>query len=165
MLKKNKAPKAPKQPKQKKHKGKIVGLVILGIIVLAIVGGSLAYRYFGTKAYVQSVADMNCTWVFYNGGDEGVIQDAATQNIYWDATSDIVECYVKKGDKVQAGDKLFQYDTESLELQVEQAQLSLDVAKYNLEVAKQELERTGKAPIVPSAKAQADEQKTRRYLR
>ncbi|MBP5266809.1 MAG: biotin/lipoyl-binding protein [Lachnospiraceae bacterium] len=157
LLKKNKASKAPKAPKVKKHKGKIVGLVILGIVVLAVVGGSIYYKYMYSKAYVQTVMDMNMTWVLSNNSSEGVIQDAATQNIYWDATSNITEVYVKKGDTVAVGDKLFQYDTESLELQVEQAKLSLDVANYNLSVAKQELENTGKATIVPTDKAQADE--------
>gem|GEM_PF-885874 len=157
MLKKNKAQKAPKAPKVKKHKGKIVGLVILGIVVLAVVGGSVYYKYMYSKAYVQSVMDMNMTWVLSDSSSEGVIQDAATQNIYWDATSDITEVYVKKGDTVAVGDKLFQYDTESLELQVEQAKLSLDVANYNLSVAKQTLENTGKATIVPSEKAQEEE--------
>ena len=157
MLKKNKAQKAPKAPKVKKHKGKIIGLVILGIVVLAVVGGSIYYKYMYSKAYVQSVMDMNMTWVLSNSTSEGVIQDAATQNIYWDATSNITECYVKKGDTVAVGDKLFQYDTESLELQVEQAKLSLDVANYNLSVAKQTLENTGKATIVPTDKAQEEE--------
>ena len=63
MLKKNKAQKAPKAPKVKKHKGKIVGLVILGIVVLAVVGGSVYYKYMYSKAYVQAVMDMNMTWV------------------------------------------------------------------------------------------------------
>ncbi len=157
MLKKNKAQKAPKTPKVKKHKGKIVGLVILGIVVLAVVGGSVYYKYMYSKAYVQAVMDMNMTWVLSDSSSEGVIQDAATQNIYWDATSDITEVYVKKGDTVAVGDKLFQYDTESLELQVEQAKLSLDVANYNLSVAKQTLENTGKATIVPTDKAQEEE--------
>ncbi|MCR4998607.1 MAG: biotin/lipoyl-binding protein [Lachnospiraceae bacterium] len=154
LLKKNKV---PKPPKQKKHKGKIAAFIVLGIIVLAVVGGSIAYRYYGTKAYVQPISDINMTWVLSNGSSEGVIQDAATQNIYWDATSNIKEVYVKKGDTVAAGDKLFQYDTESLTLQVEQAQLSLDVAKYNLQVAQQQLENTGKANIVPDYNAQMDE--------
>ncbi|MBR0429320.1 MAG: biotin/lipoyl-binding protein [Lachnospiraceae bacterium] len=157
LLKKNKAQKAPKAPKVKKHKGKIIGLVILGIVVFAVVGGSIYYKYMYSKAYVQSVMDMNMTWVLSNSTSEGVIQDAATQNIYWDATSNITECYVKKGDTVAVGDKLFQYDTESLELQVEQAKLSLDVANYNLSVAKQTLENTGKATIVPTDKAQEEE--------
>ncbi len=152
-------PKQPKAPKAKKHKGKIVGLVILAIIVLLVVGGSAYYRYMGTKVYVQSVMDMNNAWVLSNETGEGVIQDATTQNIYWDATSDITEVYVEKGDTVAAGDKLFQYDTESLQLQVEQAKLGLDVANYNLEVAKKELEDTGKASIVPTDKAQEDEMK------
>ncbi len=156
LLKKNKV---QKPPKPKKSKGKIAALIVLGIVVLAVVGGSLAYRYFGTKAYVQSVYDMNMTWVLSENSSDGIIQDAATQNIYWDATNDITACYVQKGDTVKAGDKLFQYDTESLKLQVEQAQLGLDVAKYNLQVAKQDLENTGKATIVPSAKAQEEEAK------
>ena len=67
---------------KKKKKGHKVLWVVLLIIVIVIGGFAINYRYNQSKAYVQSVDEMNSTWVLNGNTYSGNISDDATQNIY-----------------------------------------------------------------------------------
>lgn len=56
-----------------------------------------------------------------------VSEDAAA--ISRDSSKSILELYVSVGDQVKAGDKLFTYDSEALELELEKQQLELEKMK------------------------------------
>ncbi|MBQ1547843.1 MAG: hypothetical protein IIZ61_05565 [Lachnospiraceae bacterium] len=129
---------------KKHHVGLIIFLVIL---VLAIAGVIGYYRYFGSKAYVQNVQDMNWNYVLEADSTEGTISDAATQNIYLDPTDVVQQVFVSEGDTVEIGTPLIQYDTEALSSSVQEAELSLEATRTKLEYEKKRLELDKK--IVP----------------
>lgn len=85
------------------------------------------------SAPVQSVA-MLCglTDIMQQQMYAGIVTTGSEANVKKDSNKKIAKVYVKKGDIVKAGDKLFTYDAE-------QAQNSLDKAKLELEQKKNAL--------------------------
>ena len=85
------------------------------------------------SAPVQSVA-MLCglTDIMQQQMYAGIVTTGSEANVKKDSNKKIANVYVKKGDIVKAGDKLFTYDAE-------QAQNSLDKAKLELEQKKNAL--------------------------
>ena len=90
------------------------------------------------KAYIQSVSDLNMSWVLTENSSDGEIVDDDAQAVSIDDDKKIAEVYVKKGDKVKKGDPLLRYDDTSESLEVESAQLDLESTQNDL-VAKQNL--------------------------
>lgn len=137
---------------KKKKKGHKVLWVVLLIIVIVIGGFAINYRYNQSKAYVQSVDEMNSTWVLNGNTYSGNISDDATQNIYLTGNEQVAEVYVEKGDTVAKGDKLFQYDTKALQSEVDEATLNVEAAQNSLANEKTRLERYN--AIVPVTEAE-----------
>lgn len=133
-----------------KKKKKIILIVVLVLVVGGIIAGIIAYRYNHSKAYVAPVADINNTWILQNNSSEGTISDAATQKITLEDTDVIAEVYVAEGDTVAAGDPLFQYDTQALELDVEAKQIEVESITNQLNTAKKQLDAYNKITPVAS---------------
>ena len=130
-------------------KKKIILLIVAALVIAAAVFGLIYLRNKNNKAYVQSVADMNMTWVLMNESSYGTISDSARQQITLQPTDVVAEVFAVTGTTVKAGDPLFRYDTKSLELTVEEKQLTVDSCAGSLDIARQQLAAYEK--IVPVA--------------
>ncbi|MCD8381926.1 MAG: efflux RND transporter periplasmic adaptor subunit [Clostridiales bacterium] len=93
-----------------------------------------------SSASVQSVAML--MGVDITGTDlySGVVEAKATVKVQKDSNKTVEEVYVQAGDMVQAGDLLFSYDTDALELSVETAELEVEqlqnsIANYETQIA------------------------------
>ena len=82
----------------------------------------------GKKVYVEQVSEiMNLG--SGNGGQNryaGVVESQETWNIKQNSDKTVKEIYVKEGESVKIGDKLFAYDNDEAKLNLEQAQLELE---------------------------------------
>lgn len=102
----------------------------------------------GQEVYVESVAAI--TGMGYSGLNNrysGIIVSGSSYSVEKDRDKKILELYVEVGDKVSAGDVLFEYDVQAvelalkkLELECEQLENSLallaeDIASYEKKVA------------------------------
>ncbi len=115
---------------RKNRKRKIILIVMIGTVCVS--------AYFiidkereNHRAYVQPVSDL------INGFDagslplygSGVVSDEASQQIQLQSGEKVAEVYVQAGDTVEKDQKLFSYDSASLELNLEQEKLSLQQAQ------------------------------------
>ncbi len=142
----NNAPLGAKK-KKKLTKKRVIGLVIAGAAVIGAVFGLQQLRAGNNKVYVYSVSDQNNDWVRYNESSSGTISDSASQNIYLASTDVVSQVFVTEGQEVAAGDALFQYDTESLQLDLESKQLNVTYQQQQLDVANQQLAQYQKIKV------------------
>lgn len=97
-------------------------------MVLLIVG-VLAYRKLAstvTQVPDEYVDDGSYADVGMNNYYSGVVEAEQTWEIQKDAEREIAEVYVKEGDTVTAGQKLFSYDSGETKVSLEQAELEVD---------------------------------------
>lgn len=109
-----------------KRKAFIITLIV--IVVLLIVG-VLAYRKLAstvTQVPDEYVDDGSYADVGMNNYYSGVVEAEQTWEIQKDAEREIAEVYVKEGDTVTAGQKLFSYDSGETKVSLEQAELEVD---------------------------------------
>ncbi|MEE0264119.1 MAG: biotin/lipoyl-binding protein [Acutalibacteraceae bacterium] len=134
-------------------------LIIIGVILAVLVIAFVAVMFFlpvlsGTEAGIDTVpvtkiADMTGSDSAFNGNRySGVIEMGEVVTVKADSDKLVKTTYVKEGDTVKAGDKLFEYDVDQLNLQLAQAQLDLDQSKaeitlYNNQITALEREKSG----------------------
>ena len=144
----------------------LVTVLILGLLGA---GGYGAYYYFyldkgndGERVsstsedavYVDSVSAItgfgSGTGLYDRYGGE--VEPQATMEVKLESERTVAECYVKVGDEVKEGQKLFTYDTQEDEDKLAQAEIEIERCKGDIEVAQEEIEQAEKE------KAKADEE-------
>ena len=101
----------------------------------------------GTAVYVQSVKTLESMGGIAPGDRFlGLVVSENVEEITRDSDKTIKELLVKEGDDVKKGQKLFSYDTEELQLnldklQLEQEQLKASIENYTAQIATLERER------------------------
>ncbi len=131
---------------------KIVTTVISLAVVAAVgVTGFMLWRKKDSAAkkgtvYVQAVSDLNTAEGLSLSGSRfsGVVETQKTEDVKYDTNKNIAKFYVKVGDKVKEGDKLFAYDIEAMQLQYDQAKIELERMKNEVETNKLEIEQLEK---------------------
>lgn len=89
------------------------------------------------KVYVKSVREI----MGYNLPDThsnrytGVVEAQKQTKITLEEGMTVARCYVKVGDDVKKGDRLFKYDTEALQLQAQKKQLEIDQTNQKINSA------------------------------
>ena len=105
--------------------------------------------------YVTSVADITGTGSLgMTAKYSGVVEPEKTLSVQKDDTKKIAELYVTVGQEVKVGDKLFSYDTDDLQMQLEEAQLQLESLKNRISTLNQQIDSLQKE----KNKASSDEQ-------
>lgn len=119
---------------RKLSKKKIIVIAGAAVIVIGAASYFLATHLGGTvdgTAYVESVKDI----MGYGSGSgmnnryTGEVEAQDSWNITLESDLSVDECYVKEGDQVKEGDKLFSYNTEELRLAKERAELEVETLK------------------------------------
>lgn len=94
----------------------LAGLLALGMCACASQGGGISVQRADELAAAGLAEDRYV----------GMVVSDNVVEIQRDSTKTIEELYVTVGQKVQAGDKLFTYDSDALELDLEKAQLEVE---------------------------------------
>ena len=119
---------------EREKKGRKKGLLIGGVILLclAAIAAILYFAVFrpdsdgGETVYVDTVESfMGITGTGSGNRFSGVIETQDTWSVNLDPDSELKEVYVKAGDSVDVGTKLFSYDTEKIQSDLEQAKIDL----------------------------------------
>ena len=105
----------------------IAGIAVGAVIVIGIEiwliffrGGSVAPSDPNEMVYVTSVADITGTGSLgMTAKYSGVVEPEKTLSVQKDDTKKIAELYVTVGQEVKVGDKLFSYDTDDLQMQLQ----------------------------------------------
>ena len=122
----------------KQHK---LPFIIAAALIVAALVLFLVLRGGGSSegaVYVQSVRDLS-------GGIgsvhqfSGVAESQKTEKIARDAQKTVKEIHVAAGDSVKKGDKLFSYDTELMQLDVQQAQLEIESMQSTINTANSQI--------------------------
>ncbi|MBO4863437.1 MAG: efflux RND transporter periplasmic adaptor subunit [Eubacterium sp.] len=100
----------------------VISLLVIGGIIAAII--FLRNRSLGgfdkNLVYVESVRAINGLPIGNSSRFMGIVESQESKAVGRDSNKSIKEVYVKVGDVVKKGDKLFSYDTTSMEMSLEQ---------------------------------------------
>lgn len=132
---------------------------IITILILGILGGAgygVYHFYFEKKAgseervssdadnavYVDSVSTITGYGVGTGLVERfgGEVSPQATLEVKLENERTVKKCYVKEGDEVKEGQRLFTYDTREDEDKVAQAEIDIEKAESDIELAKQSIE-------------------------
>lgn len=126
-----------------KKKGIIILIVVL--LVLAGAAGAIYYVLHNKKAsneelvYATKISDLNGGYDLTESRYMGTVESQEVKGVNRDSDKKVKELYVKEEDEVKAGDVLFEYDTESMELQLRQLELELTSINNNIETLNQQI--------------------------
>lgn len=113
---------------------KKIGIIVAAVAIVAAIGGGAWYFLkekggSGSKAdkvYVETVESLTAA----NSGSQsrysGIVEAQETWEVNKDSDREIKEVFVKKGDMVEEGAKLFEYDMDEVAAEIQQAQLELE---------------------------------------
>lgn len=138
-----------------KKKGIIILIVVL--LVLAGAAGAIYYVLHNKKAsneelvYATKISDLNGGYDLTESRYMGTVESQEVKGVNRDSDKKVKELYVKEQDEVKAGDVLFEYDTESMELQLRQLELELtsinnNIATLNQQIASLTTEKAAAGP-------------------
>lgn len=117
--------------KFRKHKKRNIILIIVIAAVCVSSYFIIQKQRENSRAYVQPVSDLSSGFdvsslLLYGSG---TVSDEAQQEIKLDDGEKVSEVYVQAGDTVEKDQKLFSYDSTSLQLNLQQEKLSLEQAQ------------------------------------
>lgn len=138
-----------------KKKGIIILIVVL--LVLAGAAGAIYYVLHNKKAsseelvYATKISDLNGGYDLKESRYMGTVESQEVKGVTRDSDKKIKKLYVKEEQEVKAGDVLFEYDTESMELQLRQLELELtsinnNITTYNQQIASLTAEKAAAGP-------------------
>ncbi len=129
-------------------------ILIAGIFLAAAVTGGLVWKFTaGSSApaagenalYADSVGMLTGTGLGAANRFSGIVESQKVLNIKLDQNQTVKEIFVEKGQSVEAGTPLFQYDTEDLAMKLEQANLELEGISNNISVKNAQIDELTKA--------------------
>lgn len=126
-----------------KKKGIIILIVVL--LVLAGAAGVIYYVLHNKKTsdeelvYATKISELNGGYDLVESRYMGTVESQEVKGVNRDSDKKIKELYVKEEDEVKAGDVLFEYDTESMELQLRQLELELTSINNNIATLNQQI--------------------------
>ncbi len=130
--------------------------VVITVLILALLGGGGygAYYYFYLRNQTESADRVSSTsedavhvdsvaMITGIGGGNGLTERyggetvaQATLEVKLASDRKVEECYVKEGDEVKEGDKLFIYDTQESEDKLAQTQIDIERAQGEIETSR-----------------------------
>lgn len=129
-----------------KSKKIIIGSVA-GVTAAAVcVSGVLVWRHHSKSsdtdgvAYVMPIRDVNSAAVTVSDMQfSGVVEPQETKEIKLDTSKTVSDIAVQEGDHVNAGDPLFTYDVESMQLELQQGNVEIERMQNEIESNKQQI--------------------------
>lgn len=126
--------------------GVSLAVVIAVVLVLCFVFGGKKNAGSTDDVYVEQVTALGGSSAGVQNRYAGVIEAQESWKINLDASRTVQEIYVKEGDEIAEGDKLFAYDTTELNTEIAQAKLEMEsisneIDDYNTQIAALQAER------------------------
>lgn len=112
-------------------KKKVVVTVLSIVITMLIVGGTTFFltkkaNQSKDKVYVEKASAIVQSGIEQRNLFTGIVETQDSVHIQVDTSKKLNEIYVKEGQSIVAGTKLFSYDTKELRTQIEQGKLELE---------------------------------------
>lgn len=125
----------------------IIIISIILVLIIAIIVGATIFMSAGSiadaeknVAYVTQISKINGLDIAFSSNRySGVVEMQELVSVKADNDKLIKETFVKEGDTVKKGDKLFEYDIEQMKLQLSQSQLDLDQAESEITMCKSQI--------------------------
>ncbi len=117
---------------KKKKKRKIIILIVLSLLIISVVLFFLLASK--DEGYTQETVQTKEITTYYSF--TGNIEAKDSQTVYSKNILPIKKIYVKEGEAVKKGEKLFVFDDSSIASSIDQAAASVEIAKINYEKAK-----------------------------
>lgn len=129
-----------------KSKKIIIGTVA-GVTAAAVcVSGVLVWRHYSRSsdvdgvAYVMPIKDVNSAATTISDLQfSGVVEPQETKEVKLDTSKKVSSIVVQEGDHVNAGDPLFTYDVESMQLELQQGNVEIERMQNEIESNKQQI--------------------------
>ena len=129
-----------------KSKKTIIGTVA-GVTAAAVcVSGVLVWRHYSRGsdvdgvAYVMPIKDVNSAATTISDLQfSGVVEPQETKEVKLDTSKTVSSIAVQEGDHVNAGDPLFTYDVESMQLELQQGNVEIERMQNEIESNKQQI--------------------------
>lgn len=126
--------------------GVSLAVVIAVVLVLCFVFGGKKNAGSTDDVYVEQVTALGGSSAGVQNRYAGVVEAQESWKINLDASRTVQEIYVKEGDEIAEGDKLFAYDTTELNNEIAQAKLEMEsisneIDDYNTQIAALQAER------------------------
>lgn len=131
----------------------IIAVIVIAVIVAGLIfGGRMIYNKFhGGAVNVYSLTDVGMVGdnFFYEEGADAYLNTTSLQTESLSDTQTVSNIYVKKGQKVKKGDKLFSYDSTLEEIELQRKDISIQKLQIELTKEKKILQtmRTYKAGV------------------
>ena len=154
-----------KRGEEKVAKKKRFSIILTVVILLiAVIGVVIVIRNASQNdevkvadiAWVTNVEEIQKQNIWLSSANRfgGVAEAEDKVEVVADTDRIIKETYVKKGDTVKKGDKLFAYDTESTQLELDKSLLEIDelnaeIKTHNTKISTLEKEKSKAAPARP----------------
>lgn len=118
----------------------IIIISIILVLITAVIVGVNVFMPIGLTgvagddvAFVTQISEINgLDTTFLSNRYSGVVEMQELVSVKADSDKIIKETFVKEGDTVKEGDKLFEYDIEQMKLQLSQSQLDLEQAESEI---------------------------------
>lgn len=129
-----------------KSKKIIIGTVA-GVTAAAVcVSGVMVWRHYSRGsdvdgvAYVMPIKDVNSAATTISDLQfSGVVEPQETKEVKLDTSKKVSSIVVQEGDHVNAGDPLFTYDVESMQLELQQGNVEIERMQNEIESNKQQI--------------------------
>lgn len=117
----------------------IIVTVMVIIIALLVVGIFAVNGAFSSVVDVYKVSDMSLDWWGAGTTATGKITAGELQSVKLNSEKEVSEVYVKKGDKVKKGDRLFDYDLTQVKSDIRSCEVEVESAENAVYIAQAEL--------------------------
>lgn len=126
-----------------KTKKRGIALAAAAVIIIVLLAGVLILikNAPSSTENVYQVKDLTMSSSRDSNVTKGTVTGSMSQSIKLEGEEKVAEIYVKKGDSVSIGDRLFTYDLRSLEIELKNKKLLAEKANVNIYNANLELEK------------------------
>ncbi|MEE1281414.1 MAG: efflux RND transporter periplasmic adaptor subunit [Acutalibacteraceae bacterium] len=125
----------------------IIIISIVVVLIVAVIAGVIIFQPMGSvgmnvgdSAVVTQIAEINGLDIAFSSNRySGIVEMQEFVSVKADADKVIKETFVKVGDSVKKGDKLFEYDIEQMKIQLTQNELDLEQAETEIKMCNSQI--------------------------
>lgn len=125
----------------------IIIISIVVVLIVAVIAGVIIFKPVGSvgmsmgdSAIVTQIAEINGLDIaFASNRYSGVVEMQEFVSVKADSDKVIKETFVKEGDSVKKGDKLFEYDIDQMKIQLKQNELDLEQAETEIKMCNSQI--------------------------
>ena len=125
----------------------IIIISIVVVLIVAVIASVIIFKPMGSvgmnvgdSAVVTQIAEINGLDIAFSSNRySGIVEMQEFVSVKADADKVIKETFVKEGDSVKKGDKLFEYDIEQMKIQLTQNELDLEQAETEIKMCNSQI--------------------------